>query len=65
LYKVFATSEQTAALRVKYESENIGFGYGHAKTELLSVLTEYLAPYRATREQLLLDISFVEVKLAE
>ncbi len=65
LYRVFATPEQTAEMRVKYESENIGFGYGHAKIELLTVLTEYLAPYRATREQLLHDIPFVEAKLAE
>jgi tryptophanyl-tRNA synthetase len=65
LYKVFATPEQTAELRVKYESENIGFGYGHAKTELLSVLTEYLRPYRETREKLLQDIPFVEAKLRE
>jgi tryptophanyl-tRNA synthetase len=65
LYKVFAAPEQTAELRVKYESENIGFGYGHAKTELLSVLTEYLRPYRATREKLLQDIPFVEAKLRE
>ncbi len=65
LYKVFATPEQTAELRKKYESENIGFGYGHAKTELLGVLTEYLRPYRATREQLLQDIPFVEAKLRE
>ena len=65
LYKVFATPEQTSELRVKYESENIGFGYGHAKTELLSVLTEYLRPYRATREKLLQDIPFVEAKLRE
>ena len=65
LYSVFATPEQTAEMRVKYESENIWFGYGHAKTELLTVLSEYLAPYRATREQLLQDIPFVEAKLAE
>ncbi len=65
LYKVFASSEEIAALRIKYESENIGFGYGHAKTELLMVLQRYLAPYRATREKLLLDIPFVEAKLAE
>jgi tryptophanyl-tRNA synthetase len=53
LYKVFATPEETQTLRTKYESENIGFGYGHAKTELLNVLLGYLAPYRATREKLL------------
>ena len=52
-------------MRVKYESEGIGYGYGHAKTELLSVLTEYLRPYRATREKLLQDIPFVEAKLRE
>ena len=65
LYKVFATPEQTAALRVKYESENIGFGYGHAKTELLGVLTEYLRPYREAREKLLANPDIVEAKLAE
>lgn len=53
LYKVFASAEEVASLRTKYESENIGFGYGHAKTELLNVLQRYLAPYRATREKLL------------
>lgn len=65
LYRVFATPEQTAALRVKYESEGIGFGYGHAKTELLSVLTEYLRPYREAREKLLANPDIVETKLAE
>ncbi len=65
LYKVFATTDETRELRKKYESENIGFGYGHAKSALLEVLTRYLAPYRATREKLLQDIPFVEAKLAE
>lgn len=65
LYKVFATPEQTAALRVKYESENIGFGYGHAKTELLMVLIEYLRPYREAREKLLAHPEIIEAKLAE
>jgi tryptophanyl-tRNA synthetase len=65
LYRVFATPEQTAELRVKYESENIGYGYGHAKTELLTVLTEYLRPYREAREKLLQDPAFVEARLAE
>lgn len=65
LYKVFATPEEITVLRAKYESENIGFGYGHAKTELLMVLQRYLEPYRATREKLLNDIPFVEAKLAE
>jgi len=65
LYKVFATPEQTTALRVKYESENIGFGYGHAKTELLAVLSEYLRPYREARAKLLQNPEIVEARLAE
>ena len=65
LYKVFATPEQSAALRVKYESENIGFGYGHAKTELLAVLSEYLRPYREARAELINHPELVEARLAE
>ncbi len=65
LYKVFATPEQTALMRVKYESENIGFGYGHAKTALLEVLIEYLRPYREARAKLLEHPELVEAKLAE
>lgn len=65
LYKVFASSEQTAELRKKYESENIGFGYGHAKTALLEVLSEYLRPYRDARAKLLENPELVEAKLAE
>jgi tryptophanyl-tRNA synthetase len=65
LYRVFATVEETAALRVKYESEGIGFGYGHAKSALLEVLQRYLTPYREARETLLKNPEIVEAKLAE
>ena len=65
LYRVFATPEETAALRVKYESENIGFGYGHAKTALFEVLQRYLFPYRVAREKLIQNPEIVEAKLAE
>ncbi len=65
LYKVFATAEETAALRVKYESENIGFGYGHAKTALLEILQRYLAPYCEARTELLKNPEIVEARLAE
>jgi tryptophanyl-tRNA synthetase len=65
LYKVFATPKQTSEMRKKYESENIGFGYGHAKTALLEVLSEYLRPYREAREKLLQNPEIVEAKLAE
>jgi tryptophanyl-tRNA synthetase len=65
LYRVFATPEQTASLKAKYESEGIGFGYGHAKTELLNVLSEYLRPYREAREKLVQNPEIVEARLAE
>lgn len=65
LYKVFANDEQIAEMRRKYESENIGFGYGHAKTALFEVLMDYLRPYREAREKLLQNPEIVEQKLAE
>lgn len=65
LYRVFATPDQTASMRQKYESENIGFGYGHAKTELLEVLQTYLRPYREARAKLLEHPELVEARLAE
>ena len=65
LYRVFATPEQTAILRQKYLTPHGGFGYGHAKTALLEVLTEYLRPYREAREKLLEHPEIVEAKLAE
>ncbi len=65
LYKVFASLDQTEALRTKYLTPNAGFGYGHAKTALLEVLSEYLRPYREAREKLLQNPEIVEAKLAE
>lgn len=65
LYRIFATAEQTAVLRMKYESKNIGFGYGHAKMALFEVLSEYLRPYREARKKLLENPEIIEHKLAE
>jgi tryptophanyl-tRNA synthetase len=65
LYRVFATADEIKIMRTKYNSENIGFGYGHAKTMLLDVLTRYLSPYREARTKLLENPSLVEEKLAE
>ena len=65
LYRVFATPEQTESLRKKYLTPDAGYGYGHAKTELLGVLQEYLRPYREAREKLLLHPELVEARLAE
>lgn len=65
LYKVFANAEQIAEMRKKYESENIGFGYGHAKTMLFEVLLDFLKPYREARENLLQNPEIVEEKLLQ
>lgn len=65
LIRVFGTPDEVESIRQKYLTPNMGFGYGHAKSALLDILIRYLAPYRATREKLLLDIPFVEAKLAE
>lgn len=65
LYKIFASEAQIMEMRKKYDSENIGFGYGHAKTMLFEVLMEYLRPYREAREIFLKNPEKVEQKLAE
>lgn len=63
LLKVFAQPEKLEEIRAKYLSENIGFGYGHAKKELLEILLEYFRPYREAREKLLQHPELVEEKL--
>ncbi len=64
LIKVFGSHEEVEAIREKYTTPNAGFGYGHAKTELLRILTEYLRPYRERRTKLLENLDLVEAKLA-
>ena len=63
LLKVFAQPEKLEEIRAKYLSENIGFGYGHAKKELLEILLEYFRPYQEAREKLLQNPELVEEKL--
>ena len=63
LLKVFAQPEKLEEIRAKYLSENIGFGYGYAKKELLEILLEYFRPYREAREKLLQHPELVEEKL--
>lgn len=65
LIKVFGTPDEIASIRGKYMTPNIGFGYGHAKSALLEILTRYLAPYRIARTKLLENPELVEKKLAE
>ena len=53
LYALSATPEQTAAMRANYLRG--GYGYGHAKKELLSVLTETYAKERNAFSELMND----------
>lgn len=59
LAKVFATPERLAVMRGKFE-KGTGYGYGHAKMELLEILLEYLKPIRDRYESLKNDPAFVE-----
>jgi tryptophanyl-tRNA synthetase len=52
-----------SSVRAKYLAG--GYGYGHAKAELLEILIDYLAPYQRLRAELVGDISFVEERLAK
>lgn len=65
LINVFATPERREAIRAKYLTPNAGYGYGHAKLELLEILTEYLRPYRESREEILKHPEIIESKLRE
>ena len=65
LINVFATPDRREAIRAKYLTPNAGYGYGHAKLELLEILTEYLGPYRENREKILKNPELVEQKLQQ
>lgn len=59
LAKVFATPERLASMKEKFE-RGTGYGYGHAKMELLEILLDSLAPIRDRYAKLKDDPAFVE-----
>lgn len=63
LIKTFATPDRTESIRAKYLVP--GYGYGHAKLELLEILTEYLRPYHDARAMLEKHPELIEQKLQE
>ncbi len=63
LYKLFATPEETEAMRQKYLAG--GYGYGHAKKELLAKIWDYFAEARERREHLLQHRDIVHDVLKE
>lgn len=63
LIRTFATIDRTESIRAKYLTP--GYGYGHAKLELLDILTEYLKPYHDARAMLEKHPELIEAKLQE
>ena len=53
LYRLFAKESELNSMRERYLKG--GMGYGEAKKELLSLMWEYFAPFRAERERYLND----------
>ncbi len=63
LIRLFASESKNAEIRQKYQAG--GFGYGHAKKELLSLIDDYFAEARDRRETLSGDPDFVRDMLRE
>jgi len=63
LYKLFATPEKVEEMRQKFMAG--GYGYGHAKNELLEAILQYFAKAREKREYLTQNMEYVESILAE
>ncbi|TNE70950.1 tryptophan--tRNA ligase [bacterium] len=63
LIKLFASTEKKEEIAAKYRAG--GYGYGHAKKELLGMITEYFAEAREKRHQLEQNPDFVMDVLKE
>jgi len=63
LYKLFATPEEIENMRQKFLAG--GYGYGHAKKELLEKIWNYFEPHRKRREELLNNLDFVQSVLRQ
>lgn len=63
LIKLFADEEKQNKIADKYRSG--GYGYGHAKKELLGLIQEYFADARARRKELENDMDYVHDVLRE
>lgn len=63
IYELIATPEQTEELRAKYLAGN--FGYGHAKMELLNLITDRFAKEREIFAYYMTHLDELEAKLQE
>ncbi len=58
LYKLFASPEEVADMAAKFRAG--GYGYGHAKKELLAACHRLFDPFRAKRDELAKDEDALE-----
>ncbi len=58
LIRLFASPEKVEEVRKKYQAG--GYGYGHAKLELLEILKHYLAPFQEKRKYYEENFSLIE-----
>jgi len=58
LYKLFSTPEELEDMRRKFLAG--GYGYGHAKKELLEKIWAYFEPHRKLREELINNLDYVK-----
>jgi tryptophanyl-tRNA synthetase len=63
LYKLFASPEKVEEMKEKFRTG--GYGYGHAKNELLEAILSYFAEAREKREYLVKNMDYVEKVLAD
>jgi tryptophanyl-tRNA synthetase len=61
LYSALASAEQTAAMRKQYQEG--GYGYGHAKQELLALILEQFAAERQRFSAYIQDVPTIEQQL--
>ena len=63
LIKLFASKDQQSEIAEKYRAG--GYGYGHAKKELLSLMNDYFGEARERRKELAKDPDYVRDVLRE
>lgn len=63
IYQLLADEEQVAQMRQNYEGG--GYGYGHAKKELLALIKTNFADQRAAFQAYMEDRTLIDQKLAE
>lgn len=65
LYKILATPEQTAQMRIKYENAAGDYGYGHAKQELFELVVDRFSDVRDKYRYFMAHPEEVETLLLE